>query len=189
MQTGAPEFGADAAFDAFRKGAGTNQAASLVSQLSMSKPVPPAPPEWNKTIADLCAEMDRGERTSIGSPEVDWARDYERNQIPAGIRFPRKGDVYEALEDLSVHYMTSWAAPFTGGGEGILKKGDRVEIDTEPVDDRAISTYASARDYAAIEERIVPASERNAPKYSGFYFSFKAVDLNRKFKLVHEGRS
>jgi hypothetical protein len=130
--------------------------------------------------------MDRGERTSVGSPEVDWARDYERSQIPAGMRFPRKGDVYEALEDMSVHYTTSWAAPFTGGGEGVLRKGDRVMVDTEPVDDRAISTYAVAVDYDAVEERIVPASDRSAPKYSGFYFSFKTVDLNRRFRLVHE---
>lgn len=155
----------------------------------MSKPVPPAPPGWNKTIADLCAEMDRGERTSVGSPEVDWARDYERNQIPAGMRFPRKGDIYEALEEMQVHYMTSWAAPFTGGGEGMLRKGDRVVVDTEPVDARAISTYASAVDYDTVEERIVPASDRSAPKYSGFYFSFKTVDLNRKFRLVHEEQS
>lgn len=152
----------------------------------MSKPIPPAPSGWNKTISDLCDEMNRGKRTSVGSPEVDWARDYERSRIPVGIRFPRKGDIYEALEDMNVHYMTTWAAPFTGGGEGMLKKGDRIVVDREPVDARAISTYASAVDYDALEERIVPASDRSAPKYSGFYFSFKTVDLNRKFKLVHE---
>jgi hypothetical protein len=152
----------------------------------MSKSVPPAPPGWNKTIAALCAETNRGERSSVGSPELDWARDYERSQIPAGMRFPRKGDIYEALEDMDVHYMTSWAAPVTGGGEGKLKKGDRVRVDHEPVDDRAISIYATGVDYAALEERIVPSSDRSAPKYSGFYFSFKTVDLNRKFRLVHE---
>jgi hypothetical protein len=152
----------------------------------MLKPVPPPPPGWNKTIGDLCAEMKRGERASVGSPEVEWARDYERSQIPADMRFPRKGDVYEALDDMPVDYMTSWAAPFTGGGEGLLKKGDRVVVDSEPHDSRAISTYATAVDYEALEERIVPASDRSAPKYSGFYFSFKTVDLNRKFRLVYE---
>lgn len=125
----------------------------------------------------------------VCSPEVDWARDFERSQIPADMRFPRKGDVYEALENMTVHYMTSWAAPVTGGGEGILKKGDRVVVDSDPVDARAISTYASAVDYDAVEERIVPTSDRSAPKYSGFYFAFKTVDLNRKFRLVHQEQS
>jgi hypothetical protein len=145
----------------------------------MSKPIPPAPAGWNKTIGDLCAEMDRGERASAGSPEVDWARDYERSLIPPDMRFPRKGDVYEALEDMTVRYMTSWAAPFTGGGDGLLKKGDRVLVDSEPHDSRAISNYATAVDYDALDERIVPASDRSAPKYGGFCFSFKTVDLNR----------
>src|SRR5580765_2993799 len=105
----------------------------------MKKSIPPAPLGWNKTCADLFDEMKRGERTSVGSPEVDWARDYERSQIPAGMRFPRKGDIYEALEDMTVHYMTSWAAPVTGGGDGVLKKGDRVIVDNDPTDPRPIS--------------------------------------------------
>ncbi|MBL9198923.1 MAG: hypothetical protein JNL39_00395 [Opitutaceae bacterium] len=150
-------------------------------------PPPPAPPSWNKTIADLFAEMKRGERTSVGSPEVDWARDYERSQLPAGLRFPRKGDVYEALEDVVVSYLTSWSAPYTGGGEGTLIKGDQVTVDTDPASDRAISTYAVAVDYAALEKRLVPATDRSEPKYSGFYFSLRTVDLNQKFKLVREG--
>lgn len=153
----------------------------------MSQPQSPAPLGWNKTIADLFDEMKRGERTSVCSPEVDWARDYERSQLPADLRFPRKGDVYEALEDVAVSYLTSWAAPYTGGGEGTLNKGDQVTVDMDPSSDHAISTYAVAVDYAALEKRIVPASDRGQPKYSGFYFSLKTVDLNRKFKLIREG--
>ena len=136
----------------------------------MSKPVPPAPPGWNKTIADLCAEMQRGERTTVGHPEVDWARDCERSQIPSDMRFPRKGDIYEALEDMPVCYMTAWTAPFTGGGEGVLKKGDRVVVDYDPIDPKPIGVYAKAVDYDSLEERIVPASDRTAPKYGFFTF-------------------
>ncbi len=152
----------------------------------MSKPVAPRPPGWNKTISDLMAEMKRGERVSMASPELDWAREYEREQIPAGMRFPRKGDVYEALEDMAVHYMTAWAAPVTGGGDGVLKKGERVVVDQPVTDSRPIGTYAKAVDYAALEERMVPASDRNAPKYGGFYFYFNTTELNQKFRLVHE---
>jgi hypothetical protein len=152
----------------------------------MKKSIPPAPPGWNKTIADLFDEMNSGKRATVGSPETDWARDYERSQIPAGMRFPRKGDIYEALEDMTVRYLTAWKAPRTGGGEGVLRNGDRVVVDSEPIDSKPIGVYGLEVDYDSLEERIVPASVRGAPKYSGFYFSFKTVELNRKFKLVHE---
>ena len=152
----------------------------------MSKHVPPRPHGWDKTIADLTAEMQRGERMSVGRPEIDWARDYERDQIPADMCFPRKGDIYEALDDLPTHYMTAWAAPFTGSGEGLLKKGDKVVVDHDPMDPKPIGVYAKAVDYDFLEQRMVPASDRTAPRYGGFYFSFKTVDLNRKFRLVHQ---
>lgn len=155
----------------------------------MSKPIPPAPDDWNKTIADLFAEIDRGERTCVGSPEIDWAREYERSLIPPAMRFPKKGDVYEAQSDMTVHYMTSWAAPFTGGGEGLLRKGDQVLVDSELSDSYAVGTYAVAVDYEALEKRFVPAADRSEPKYGGFYFFFKTVDLNQKFKLVQEESS
>jgi hypothetical protein len=132
------------------------------------------------------AEMKRGERVSMASPELDWAREYEREQIPAGMRFPRKGDVYEALEDMTVLYRTAWAAPFTGGGDGLLKRGETVVVDHAPTELKPIGVYARAVDYAAVEERTVPASDRNSPGYGGFYFFFKTVELNQKFRLVHE---
>ena len=151
----------------------------------MSKLLPPAPPGWNKTIADLLSEAQRGERSSVGSPEVDWARDYERSRIPFGMRFPRKGDVYEATKEINVQYLTAWATPYTGGGQGILKTGDRVLVDQDPVYPEPITVYAKALDYALVEERMVPVNIRADAKYSGFYLSLKTVDLNNLFKLVH----
>lgn len=142
------------------------------------------PPDWNLTIADLMDEMASGKRKSVGQPELDWARDYERGLIPDGIRFPRKGDVYESLVDQTVDYLTAWAAPFTGSGEAILRKGERVWIDTEPVDEKPIGTYAIPINYNELEERMVPGEEKNSPKYGGFYFFFKTVDLNERFRLV-----
>ncbi len=64
--------------------------------------IPPAPEGWNKTLADLDAEYRAGARVTLGSPEVDWAREYERSLLPADTRFPREGDVYEALEDFEL---------------------------------------------------------------------------------------
>src|SRR6266480_3217633 len=86
----------------------------------------PRPPDWNLTIDDLIAEMKAGKRGSVGQPELDWAREYERSLIPEGIRFPQKGDVYESLKDQTVSYLIAWHGPFTTGGEAPLLKGERV---------------------------------------------------------------
>ena len=119
----------------------------------------------------------------MGSPEVDWARDYERSLIPVGTRFPKKGDVYEAAEDQQVNYLTGWSAPFTGGGIGTLMKGERVIVEHDLLP-RPIAVYAKPIDYAA--RRMVPESARENKKYAGFYLSLKTVDLSRHFRLIHE---
>ena len=158
----------------------------FTSTLAMKNP-PPAPPGWNLTISDLSNEVKAGKRNFIGQPEIEWARNYERGLIPIGTRYPRKGDVYEALSDMNVHYMTAWAAPFTGGGEGSLKMGEQVFLDHEPLESNPIGFYAVAVDYDAIERRMVPSIERSNEKYGGFYFAFKTVDIGSKLRLVKTG--
>jgi hypothetical protein len=151
----------------------------------MNRQPPPAPPGWNKTIQDLFNEADKN-GSVVGPPEVDWARDYERSFIPAGTRFPKKGDVYEATEDVQVSYLTSWSAPFTGGGTGTLKRGERVIVEHNMLLHRPVSVYAKPTDYTAVEERMVPESDRANKKYAGFYLRLKTADLGRNFRLVHE---
>ena len=145
---------------------------------------PPRPADWNFTFADLMAEMKAGKRDSVGQPELDWARDYERSLIPAEMQFPQKGDLYEVLQDMEVEFMTAWAAPFTGSGKGMLMQGERVIVHIEPAAAKPIGAYAKAVEYKAVEERMVPASERTSRKYGGFYFYFSTVELNTKFALV-----
>ena len=45
----------------------------------------------------------------MGSPEVEWAIDYERSLIPVGTRFPKKGDVYEPATDVEIGQFFSRA--------------------------------------------------------------------------------
>lgn len=144
---------------------------------------PPRPSTWNLTIEDLIAEISAGKRASIKQPELDWARDYEASLIPANVRFPRKGDLYEALEDTMVTYMTVWAAPCSGSGKAVLKKGEEVLIDYEPNQDNPIGVYAVAVNYLEIETRMVPEQDRLMWNYGGFHLSLKTVDLNTKFRL------
>lgn len=126
----------------------------------MNGQTPPAPPGWNKTIQDLTDEAKKS-GSAVGSPEVDWGRDYECSLIPGGTRFPKKGDVYEAIQDTNVNYMTAWSAPYTGGGEGILHAGDRVLVPHDPIYRHPVAVYANAVDYARLEERMIPESERS----------------------------
>jgi hypothetical protein len=145
---------------------------------------PPAPPGWNKTISDLVAEITSGLRKSVGPHETKWARDYERGLLPTDVRFPKNGDLYEALQDMQIDYLTSWAAPFTGSGKGILKRGERIRAMNEPVEARPIGACLEAVDYVALQSRMVPESDRNNEKYCGFYFFVKTLDLNGRFRLV-----
>lgn len=151
------------------------------------EPTPPRPDDWNLTLKDLFREMDEGKRKSLGQPEMEWAREYEASLIPEDYRFPHKGDLYESKKEQVVDYLTSWAAPFTGGDKTTIYPGERFWIDSEPIFDKPISSYAMAVDYDALERRIVPSSDRNAPKYGGFYFSFDTVVLNEDFELIQTG--
>ena len=150
---------------------------------AVKKP-PPAPPGWNRTIADLIAEMIRGERKSLASPETDWARDYERSLVPPGSRFPRRGDVYEAVSSVEVSFITSWSAPFSGGGKHVLLAGQRLIINEEPSSAKPISVHADAFNPEALEALVVPQSDRESPKYLGFYFYIHTLELLKSFRLV-----
>lgn len=149
--------------------------------------IPERPPDWNLTLDDLFEEMKAGKRKSIGNPEAEWAKQYERTLIPEGTRFPRRGDLYESRCDQEIEYMTAWAAPFSGGGKAVLFKGERIWVEHEPREDRPLGSYAIAVEYDSLEKRMVPQPERENPKYGGFYFYFKTVDLNENFTLVQTG--
>jgi hypothetical protein len=151
---------------------------------------PPAEPEaqrpadWNLTLDELFAEVKAGKRKQAGAREIAWARAYEVSLLPPGTRFPRKGDIYAARTDLTVAYMTAWAAPYTGGGEGTLYAGERICIHVEPADATPVGTYAVPVEHATVECRMVPEAERKHPKYGGFYLFVRTRDLADQFTLV-----
>lgn len=146
--------------------------------------LPPRPDDWKLTMSDLMQEMNEGKRKQVGHPEIGWAREYENSLIPKNYRFPQKGDLYESKIDQTITFLTAWKAPFTGGGKSTLKKGDKIWIADKPTNDKPTRTYALPVDYKLLEERMVSFSDRNSPKYGGFYFSVSTIDLNEKFTLV-----
>jgi hypothetical protein len=167
----------------------TNSAMNFLKRLfyrsSQQKeaPLPPMPSNWNLTISDLMKEMEQGKRKSVGSPELDWAKEYERGLLPDDTRFPKMGDVYSPLHDMTVTYMTAWAAPYTGGGDGLLLQGEKVVVSSEPVGDRPVGIYLKPLDYDAVEQRMVPELERTDSTYRGFYLMIETIALINDFEL------
>jgi hypothetical protein len=145
----------------------------------------PAPPGWNKTILDLTAEAKANGR-GITPEEGDWARDYERSLLPANTRFPRKGDVFEAREDVDMSFLTHWRSPFTGGGNGTLRYGERIFVADDPYEVHPILLNVRATNYEEVETRMVPLNDRTSEKYNGYTLLAKTSDLNTKFTLVSE---
>ena len=147
------------------------------------------PADWNLTVSDLMDELTQGKRESIDSQERIWALDYERSLLPSDIRFPQQGDVYESLEDQTLPFLIAYSAPFTGEGEGVLLKGDKVWIHTKETEELPMGAYAIPVHYKELEQRMVAPEERDSFRYDGFYFYFQTLDLNEKFRLVETGFS
>jgi hypothetical protein len=138
---------------------------------------------WNKTISDLSGEIKKSPRP-MGPPETEWARAYERSLLRPWARFPLDGEVYEALEDTRVAFLTHWRAPFTGGGGGILPKGTQVRVKVFDWIREPITVYAEALEGQRVEQLLVSEDDRRSPKYGGFSLSIPTADLNRLFRLV-----
>lgn len=150
----------------------------------MKKPTPGnRPSDWNLTIFELVEEISAGKRP-FNEEELTWARAYDISLIPDGVRIPKLADEYESLIDQEVAYMTGWSAPVTGGGKGMLLKGERVRISAEPVDEKPIGVYARPLEYEKLEARMVSKEDRTNSKYAGFNLLIKTVDLIKDFKLV-----
>jgi hypothetical protein len=146
------------------------------------------PPGWNKTVSDVIAESKESGR-SIGPPETEWARAYERSLLRPWARFPLDGEVYETLDDTRVRFLTHWRAPFTGGGDGVLPRGTRIRVKVLDWIREPIGVYAEPLDGPRIESLLVSEADRTNPKYGGFSLSVSTADLNKLFRLVPSGNA
>lgn len=124
------------------------------------------------------------EKRTISAEELEWARSYERDKLRTWARFPKDGEEFEANSEVEVDYVTHWQAPFTGGGKGKLLKGTRVRVSVSERHPEPIGVYAQPVEYLRLENELVPAAERSAPKYGGFSLSISVAQLNRDFHLV-----
>ena len=137
------------------------------------------PNGWSKTTRDLIAE-----NRFISAEEMSWAREYEKSQLRLWVKFPVNGEIYEAICDVEVRYVTHWSAPYTGGDKCILVKGTKVRVILNKGENEPLVVSADPLEYEKIEQETVPEAERKAFKYKGFNLSIKTAELNRSFKLV-----
>ena len=79
----------------------------------------------------------------------------------------REGQRYQTREDVPVSFLTHWAAPFTGGGKGMLNKGATFTIASEPKW-YAIAVQCIPDDPGSVERTLVPQDDRDSESYRGF---------------------
>jgi hypothetical protein len=104
--------------------------------------------------------------------------------MSADIRYPREGDVYEAIYDVSIGYMTHYFdLPYTGGGVATLPKGERVRV-SYARGDKAIGVYCDPLSYDQLHEQIVDAAERRNELYRGYCLAIETAVLIKSFKLI-----
>ncbi len=138
-----------------------------------------------KTFDQLFNEMKKGRRQSIAQNEIEKARKLEIALLPKSIHFPVDGEIYEAIADSGVSYLTHHMAPYTGGGDAVLEKGTRIII-RNPGAMRSSAVNAHPVNYDDIEKKIIPADIKENPNYGGYSISVRIKTLHKHFKRIPE---
>lgn len=145
------------------------------------------PQDWDKTLDELLAEVDRGERLGVSGAEIERAREHERSLLPTDTVFPRSGQVWEAIDNCEVFYLAIYSAPSTGGGRAWLHHSERVRI--QPARERrpVVVSFLPLR-YDVLHASIIPEETRKTPRYTNYCLWTKTTYFNRHFRLVAESR-
>lgn len=94
-----------------------------------------------------------------------------------------QGQRYRARVDVPVTCMTSWGAPFTGGYERILPRGETIVIVNDPPPG-ATAVYADPENYRKLHARMVPVKDRlQFWIYRGYYLCVRLSRLEDDFEL------
>ncbi|MGC9527283.1 MAG: hypothetical protein ACP5D7_17255 [Limnospira sp.] len=95
-----------------------------------------------------------------------------------------KGQTYRPKIDLPVICMTSWAAPFTGGYDHILPRGETFIIANDPPPD-ATAVYADVVNYHQLHSYFVSRGDRwRFWVYRGYYLCIDIEQIQTDCELV-----
>jgi hypothetical protein len=104
--------------------------------------------------------------------------------LPEGARYPREGYIYEATDDVPIMYLTHYFdLPYTGGGDAILPKGERVRV-AHVRGEKPLGVSCDPLRYDELHARIVSEEERASDLYRGYHLAITTADLNTSFRLV-----
>ncbi len=136
-----------------------------------------------KTYEELEDELKKGLRDSVNAEESDKAEELKRALLPDWIIYPKGNEVYEALEDVEITYMTFQRAPYTLFGEAILSKGERVKVPRQNIPE-PITVSCRPIKYRKLHRLILSEGDRKSPDYNGYCLRIDTLTLNTKFKLI-----
>lgn len=95
-----------------------------------------------------------------------------------------KGQRYRVTRDVPVTALTSWAAPFTGGYDRVLRAGEVLTILNDPPEG-ATAVYCEPDDYQRLHREFIPFSDRmRFWSYRGFYLCIRLTDLAEKCERI-----
>ena len=134
-----------------------------------------------KTVDELFDEVKKGK--SVSGKAFDNARKLSKVLMPTGLFYPKGGEVFEAVQNVQISYLTHFMAPYTGGDKAKLLKGERVIV-SKPNQDKPLGYYCYPINADEVEDRIIPYSDRNDPAYNGFSLSIDTKSLNTDFKQI-----
>ena len=99
---------------------------------------------------------------------------------------PKKGERYVVRREFPASILTTWFAPFTGGGKKTIPIGLEFVIENEP-NAGAVAATALPDPYESWERELVDPSEREAEKYSGYYLVIRFDALYANCECINAG--
>jgi hypothetical protein len=95
-----------------------------------------------------------------------------------------KGQRFRTKSDVPVTAMTSWAAPFTGGYDRVLRTCEVFTISNDPPQ-TATAVYCDPDDYRRLHREFIPFRDRiQFWFYRGFYLCIRLKDIEERCELL-----
>ena len=93
------------------------------------------------------------------------------------------GDRFITTQDIEASGLTTWGAPYTGSFNCVIPAGTILVARYDQVEG-AKGFGCIPADYQKLEKILVPEEDRQAKKYSGYYFVTSNADIGPKLKLL-----
>jgi len=99
------------------------------------------------------------------------------------IFYPKGGEVFEVIKETQITYLTYFTAPYSGGDNETLLKGERIFI-SKPDELKPFGYDCYPLNPDEVENRIIPSADRNDPEYYGFSLYIETSSLNKNYQLI-----